>query len=78
VKAIIMESSTPQNNSVIKPGTKDEKVKFSELSVSGGIINAYEAVEKASDTKGKKKEKGSTGQYSNKSTCSTGCSRPSR
>ncbi len=65
VKEIIMESSTPQSTMVIKPGTKEEKVKFSELSVSGGIINAYEAVEKASNTKGKKKKKGSKGKYSN-------------
>ncbi len=57
VKAVIMESATPQNNMVIKPGTKDEKVKFSELSVSGGIINAYKAVETANETKGKKKIK---------------------
>ncbi len=39
VKEIMMESSSPQNIKVIKPGTSDEKVNFSELSVSGGIVN---------------------------------------
>jgi subtilisin family serine protease len=72
VKAIIMESSTPQNMMVIKPGPSDEKVKFSELSVSGGIVNAYGAVEKASNTKGKKKKKGAKGKYSNKSGAASG------
>lgn len=67
VKEIIMQSATPQNISVVKPGTKDEKVKFSELSVSGGILDAYKAVETASKTKGKKKEKGASGKYSNPS-----------
>ena len=32
---------------VIKPGTADEKVNFAKLSVSGGIVNAYEAVKLA-------------------------------
>ncbi len=36
---------------VIKPGTKDEMVDFSELSVSGGIVNAYEAVKLADSRK---------------------------
>ncbi len=32
---------------VIKPGTKDEMIKFSELSKTGGIISLYEAVKMA-------------------------------
>ena len=36
----------------------DEKVNFTDLSVSGGIVNTYGAVEKASKTKGKNKKKG--------------------
>ena len=55
VKEIIMDSAKPQNMMVVKPGT-DEKVNFSELSVTGGILDAYGAVEKASQTKGKKKK----------------------
>ena len=41
---------------VIKPGS-DDKVKFSELSSSGGTLDAYQAVKKAMVTKGKKKVK---------------------
>jgi cell wall-associated protease len=32
---------------VNKPGTVDEKINFAKLSVSGGIVNAYEAVKLA-------------------------------
>jgi subtilisin family serine protease len=78
VKEIIMETATPQTMMVVKPGTKDEKVKFTELSVSGGIVNAYEAVEKASETKGKKKKKGSIGKYSNGNGTSTGKAKPGK
>ena len=73
VKEILMESASPQNMQVVKPGAKDEKVNFTELSVSGGIVNTYGAVEKASKTKGKNKKKGAKGKYSNKTgTYSTG------
>ena len=58
VKSIIMGSSIKQSDIVKKPGT-DEMVPFSELSVSGGIINMYNAVQMAMKTKGKKKVKGS-------------------
>lgn len=57
VKEIIMSTATPVKTKVIKPGTKDENVSFSELSVSGGSLNAYQAVKKAAITKGKKKIK---------------------
>jgi len=40
VKSIIMESSVKTNRQVVKPGT-DEKVSFSELSVTGGMLNSY-------------------------------------
>ena len=56
VKDIIMKSSTPINEKVIKPGS-DEKVPFKELSRSGGTVNAYNAVKLAERTKGKKKLK---------------------
>jgi subtilisin family serine protease len=56
VKEIISSSTDqPSAQMVIKPGT-DEKVPFSELSVSGGVINVEKAVEKAIQTKGKKRK----------------------
>jgi len=55
VKDIIMESATPWTQKVIKPGTEEEMVSMSQLSVTGGLLNAYEAVKLAEQTKGKKK-----------------------
>ena len=52
LKEIMMQSvRTFDGLMVTKPGTKDEKVNFSELSVSGGIVNAYEAVKLADSRK---------------------------
>ena len=56
VKDIIMQSGTVQNYKVKKPGV-DEQVPFSELSVTGKIVNAYNAVKLASKTQGKRKMK---------------------
>jgi cell wall-associated protease len=48
LKDILMQSTRKFDGlMVIKPGTEDEKVDFAELSVSGGIVNAYEAVKLA-------------------------------
>jgi cell wall-associated protease len=47
VKDIILESSTKYDLEVIVPGTTDKKVKFSELSKSGGVLNVYNAMELA-------------------------------
>jgi len=55
VKEIILESALPVNLEVVKPGS-DEKIKFSELSATGGLANAYTAVKLAERTKGKKKK----------------------
>ncbi|HBK70939.1 MAG TPA: peptidase S8 [Flavobacteriaceae bacterium] len=44
VKHIIMDSGIEFNNQVIKPGSKGEKVSFDTLSVSGRILNAYNAL----------------------------------
>jgi subtilisin family serine protease len=55
IKDILIKSSVPQNRKVIKPGTEDEKVEFSSLCVSGGIVNIEKAVELAAKTPGKKK-----------------------
>lgn len=43
VKEVILESTQPSKEEVYLPGTK-ELVEFSSLSVTGGIVNAYEAV----------------------------------
>lgn len=56
VRQIIMDSATKPDLQVKRPGDK-ELVPFSSLSASAGMINAYEAVKKASMTKGKKKVK---------------------
>lgn len=55
VREIILESALPVNLDVVKPGS-DEKIKFSELSATGGLANAYTAVKLAERTKGKKKK----------------------
>lgn len=46
---ILTKSSmkTYKDKKVIKPGTKDEMIEFSELSKTGGIVNLYEAVKMA-------------------------------
>ena len=52
VKDILMKSvRTFDGLMVTKPGTKDEMVNFAELSTSGGIVNAYEAVKLADSRK---------------------------
>jgi subtilisin family serine protease len=46
---ILTKSSvkTYKGKKVIKPGTKDEMIEFSELSKTGGIVNLYEAIKMA-------------------------------
>jgi cell wall-associated protease len=44
VKQIILDSGTAYDIEVIVPGTKDKKVKFSELSKSGKVVNVYNAL----------------------------------
>jgi subtilisin family serine protease len=56
VKEILIKSSDKRDIKVIKPGSEEE-VHFSELSLSDGMVNAYEAVKMAKMTKGKKKLK---------------------
>lgn len=55
VKEAIMNSVTPIQEEVTIPGSKTEKTKFSNLCVSGGIVNVYNALTYASKMKGKKK-----------------------
>ena len=58
VKEIIMKSATPVDLMVKKPGDKSgELVNFKTLSVQGGALNLYNAVQMAKQTKGKKKVK---------------------
>ncbi len=48
IKDILMQSSRRFDGlKVVKPGSEEEMVDFSELSISGGIVNAYEAVKLA-------------------------------
>ncbi len=54
VREIIIASSVPLPDLVMKPGTED-LVPFSELSVSGGIVDVAGAIRLAGTTKGKKK-----------------------
>ncbi len=56
IKEIIMASIVPMSGSYKKPGA-DEKVPFSDLCVTGGVVSAYKAFQLAARTKGKKKVK---------------------
>ena len=56
VKEIIEESALPVDLDVVKPGSEGEKIKFSELSATGGLANAYSAVKLAEQTKGKNRK----------------------
>jgi subtilisin family serine protease len=50
LKRIILQSATPYpDEMVIRPGSKDERVPFGSLSVTGGIVNAYAALRMARD-----------------------------
>jgi cell wall-associated protease len=57
VKQIILDSGTAYDIEVIVPGTKDKKVKFSELSKSGKVVNAYNALLMAGEVSKKAKVK---------------------
>jgi subtilisin family serine protease len=57
VKEAIESSVVPLSDEVIIPGSKTDKMLFSEMSVTGGVANVYNAVLKASTMKGKKKIK---------------------
>jgi len=55
VKDNLMQSAKKQKVKVIQPGTTEDMVTFGSLSVTGGVVNAYEAVRLAAQTKGKKR-----------------------
>jgi len=55
VKQVILQSATPLKGTMVyKPGTK-QLVDFTTLSKSGGIVNAYNALEIASKMKGERR-----------------------
>lgn len=54
VKDILMKSVVKQEGEVNKPGSTTEKIKFSELCVTGGTVSATNAVALADKTSGKK------------------------
>jgi cell wall-associated protease len=55
LKQIILESATPITGKMVnKPGAK-QQVDFASLSKTGGIVNAYKALEIASKIKGDRK-----------------------
>ncbi|QEC53988.1 subtilase family protein [Anseongella ginsenosidimutans] len=47
VKQALVSSVTPVDWEVIKPGTENELVKMTDLCISGGIVNAYKALQTA-------------------------------
>jgi subtilisin family serine protease len=50
VKRIILESATPYGDRMVAlPGGKGREVRFSELSATGGVINAYQALKLAEE-----------------------------
>lgn len=55
LKYVIEKSATAPDTDVNVPGT-DEKTKLSDLSKTGGLLNAYEAVKLASTLKGERRE----------------------
>jgi len=57
VKHIMENSVIKQDGEVLKPGSRTEKIKFSELCVSGGTVSAVNAVVMAEKTKAAKKSK---------------------
>lgn len=59
LKDIIEKSSVKLDEEVNKPGSED-KVKLSDISKTGGLLNAYEAIKLASTVKGERKTPKST------------------
>ncbi|MBL7900905.1 MAG: S8 family peptidase [Bacteroidia bacterium] len=53
LKEILMKSSVVNKKKVVLPGTKSTKIRFTRLSVSGGLINADRALKLAAATSGK-------------------------
>lgn len=59
LKMILEKSATPLpdgSTEVNKPGTQDELVPFADLSVTGGLVNAYNALKMAATMKGENRK----------------------
>jgi len=57
LKQCILASATPVTGTLVyKPGSTTEKVDFATLSKTGGIVNAYKALQFASKLKGERKK----------------------
>ena len=56
VKNIILESGVTLDKMVVKPGTENEMVHFSELCKTGKILNAYNAMKMAEEVSKRKKK----------------------
>jgi cell wall-associated protease len=55
LKQVILESAVPLTGTmVLKPGSQTEKVDFTSLSKTGGVVNAYRALLAASKLKGER------------------------
>lgn len=52
---IIESSSKTVDNLVVKPGSENEKLTLKELSITGGIVDAYKSLKLAATTKGERK-----------------------
>ncbi len=58
VKDLLMSTTTMTTNAKVKvPGDDENLVPFTDLCVTGGVVNAYEAAKKAEKVKGKRKKK---------------------
>lgn len=44
VKTLLMKTSVPYKRKVVRPGTRKKKTRVKELCISGGFVNAYNAV----------------------------------
>ncbi|MVN90670.1 S8 family serine peptidase [Mucilaginibacter aquatilis] len=55
LKQIIMQSAKPLTGVMVKKPGSDERVDFTTLSKTGGVVNAFEAVQIAAKTKGERK-----------------------
>lgn len=67
VRNIIEQSAMkPSSTSFTKPGTEDEKTSLEQLSITGGIVNALDALKLASSTMGERKSTQGNAEKSNK------------
>ncbi len=62
VKDVLLSNTVMTKNAKVKlPGGEGKVVPFTDLCITGGVVNAYEAVKAASNVKGKKKIKSKSG-----------------